>query len=233
MSQADVKAPREFKFVGGPSRKRRRRTCPKAVPATTATPKPSVHRSSNNLENEPTPLKSPADSTPVPEAPLEPDATQMETIIGPEPLNSPGLLSPATSAAISKFQDSIDWSSGSFMNPFIDPGPTFSGSFDAVNGQFQLPFYFGPDLPFIQIGDSSSTDHSPQDMMSGNTAQADDFEGKDSPVEDPSTPPPVDEIMLPSLAPTDASCNISSTITHLLTRCTSSCDQSLGLFGLS
>lgn len=233
MSQSDVKAPREFKFVGGPSRKRRRRTCPKAVPATPATPKPSAPRSSNNLENEPTILKSPADSTPVLEAPLETDSAHIEITLGPEPLNSPGLLSPSTSAAISRFQDSIDWSSGSFMNPFIDPGPTFSGSFDAVNRQFQLPFYFGPDLPFIQIGESSSTDHSPQDMMPGNAAQANDFEGRDSPVGDPSTPPPVDEIMLPSIQPTDASCNISSTITQLLNRCTSSCGPSFNFLGLS
>lgn len=100
----------------------------------------------------------------------------------------------------------------------MDPGPVFSTSFDQTGGQLQLPFYFGPDLPFIQLGDTSSTDNSPQGIAADVTAQPEEVAmGGD--VDVVSTPSAVDEIFLPSLEPTTAPCNISSTITQLLNRC--------------
>ncbi|KAL6400078.1 hypothetical protein AUP68_15770 [Ilyonectria robusta] len=226
MSQA--KAPREFKFVGAYSRKRRRRNgidpngpprnCtagatthpPASTPARTSTSSPRTVQGKESVGEKP------ANSAPPPSTkPPEPQSGPVETpLLSDEAVNlieSEMLLNPPTETIS---QDSnIDWSHSNLMNPFLDPGPSFMAPFD------HLPIYFGPDVPLVHLDENSSTDNSPQNNVDGSTLQTDgDGDGvriESATTTDPST---IDEIVLPSLNSQEAPCNISLTITQLLTR---------------
>ncbi|KAM0428481.1 hypothetical protein ACHAPT_006841 [Fusarium lateritium] len=182
MSEPQVKAPREFKFVGAFSRKRRRRngtgpTGPKSTAAVASTPRsaptPAAPTSSPKVvdgkEQDKGKLQenSPPGVTRPPEAQVPPANAPMICEETANPVDGDMMLQPTTEG-MSQGND-IDWSYSSLMNPFFDPGPSFITQFDQMNGHQQLPLYFGPDIPFVQLEESSSADNSPQDNFIGPT----------------------------------------------------------------
>ncbi|UPK98735.1 hypothetical protein LCI18_009670 [Fusarium solani-melongenae] len=229
-AQAQVKAPREFKFVGAYSRKRRRRngtgpTGPKSTAAVASTPRsaptPAAPNSSPKVANgkEESKDKSQQGSPPVvthpPDVQVPPPDTPMICEETANPVDSEMMLHPVTEG-MSQGND-IDWSYSSLMNPFFDPGPSFVAPFDQMNGHQQLPLYFGPDIPFVQLDESSSADNSPHDNFIGPTLP-NETNGANVDCDSGGQPSTIDEIVLPSLSSQEAPCNISLTITQLLTR---------------
>ncbi|KAF5005116.1 hypothetical protein FDECE_8436 [Fusarium decemcellulare] len=226
MSQ--VKPPREFKFVGAFSRKRRRKngpgpTGPKSCAATASTPQtaatPAAPTSSpKRAESKDENKDKPNEGTP-PVVTQPPDfqpplaATPLICDEPTNPVDNEMMLQ--TNEGINQGND-IDWSYSSLMNPFLDPGPSFMAPFDQVNGHHQLPIYFGPDIPLVQLEETSSTDNSPQNNFIGPT-QPTDEDTATIDCENTAEPPTIDEIVLPSLSSHEP-CNISLTITQLLTR---------------
>ncbi|KAH7121534.1 fungal-specific transcription factor domain-containing protein [Dactylonectria macrodidyma] len=231
MSQ--VKAPREFKFVGAYSRKRRRKngTVPNGVSrnliagATTPQPAPTPARAPTSspkaISEKEIDREKPASSTP-------PASTNPAETQPPEDLETPLLCEGAVDLTGSEMllnppaetishDNSIDWSYSNLMNPFLDPGPLYMAPFDQLGGHHQLPIYFGPDVPLIQLDENSSTDNSPQNGIAGPALPTDGDGVRIEPgtTADHST---IDEIVIPSLNSQEAPCNISLTITQLLTR---------------
>ncbi|KAH6892608.1 fungal-specific transcription factor domain-containing protein [Thelonectria olida] len=225
MSQ--VKPPREFKFVGAYSRKRRRRngaaptgakSCttvdstsqPAATPAAPTSSPRTVDRKEKN-KDKPAEITPPegAHGTQSPEAQASLAAPPVITEEVTNPVDDELMLH-SSDEAISQGND-IDWSYSGLMNPFLDPGPSFMATFDQMNGHHQLPIYFGPDIPPVQLEEAFSADNSPQDEFVAPTLPNN---GQGSTI-NAST---VEDIILPSLSSQDAPCNISLTITQLLTR---------------
>lgn len=166
------KTPREFKFVGAFSRKRRRRdgTAPGSIDfvgPTTRSKQAATKPQSEAVAAEPaTPPKSAdgnsegrdksADNTTPPaveatETGAEARAPLAATPVIPHENANPFDHDMMMGEGMNSGSD-IDWTYSSLMNPFIDTGPSFMAPFDQVNGQ--LPIYFGPDIPLIQLGDS-------------------------------------------------------------------------------
>lgn len=229
-AQAQVK-PREFKFVGAFSRKRRRRngtgpTGPKSTTAVASTPRsaptPAAPNSSPKVADgkEENKAKSQQGSPPIvthaPDVQVPPPDTPMICEETANPVDSEMMLQPVTES-MNQGND-IDWSYSSLMNPFFDPGPSFAAPFDHMNGHQQLPLYFGPDIPFVQLDESSSADNSPQDNFIGPNLP-NESSGANVECDADGQPSTIDEIVLPSLSSQEAPCNISLTITQLLTRC--------------
>lgn len=223
MSQAN--APREFKFVGGPSRKRRRRNFPKAAAASPKQTRVPTSRAADGEQGAPEGIN-PACTSPLPTQTL---SHVLDEHIGDETVNRLGPQSPSTDAAVSG--DLFDWLDASSMNPFFDIGVPFANSFDQTSGQSQtqpqLPFYFGPDIPFGQLWDSPPTDGSSHDFTAAAPPVVEDNDStRDSPREN-ATAAEAGDIMQPSLSLPHAPGNISNTISHLLTRCAWSAQRPL------
>ncbi|KAJ4248787.1 hypothetical protein NW762_012625 [Fusarium torreyae] len=189
MSQ--VKAPREFKFVGAFSRKRRRRdgTAPgsidfvgptsraktRAATSPASTPKPQNEAAPVEPATPPSSSKSGeareesqendiGNNTPTAQAPEIQAPLAATPIVCPEAAN-PFDHDMMINEGLNSGGD-IDWTYSSLMNPFLDTGPSFMAPFDQTNNT-QLPLYFGPDIPLIQLGDTPSTDNSPQNTFIG------------------------------------------------------------------
>ncbi|KAH7108793.1 fungal-specific transcription factor domain-containing protein [Dactylonectria estremocensis] len=156
--------PRQFKFVGGPSRKRRRRNEPKASDADLRSSGPVEPKDAapatnhghgqgeeHNAEGPPAPKLPISDKENRPR-PTEATATSMTT-------SNPGPLTLSPTAG--EFDLLLSWPNGSsFMNPFLDPSPVFSDPSSFLGGQFQLPTFLGPDMDFSHPHSSPSTDSS-------------------------------------------------------------------------
>lgn len=233
MSQA--KAPREFKFVGAFSRKRRGRKAPfgttvvtkrRAVAASTAPTEQARDAASavsvvpasgctdgrHSREEETEVVSMP---------PTEADASNIQLPMATPPLlceqdanlvESPIILNPPTSEALINQETDI-WSCSSFMNPFFDPGSSLPPAFQQASDEYQLPTYFGSDISAIPLEDTSSTDDSPQNDYFEPTSP--DAMSEVISVE----PAAVNQIVMSAMSPPRAPCNISLTITQLLARC--------------
>lgn len=175
--------PREFKFVGGPSRKRRRNTGPPKSAATPAASAPATAPAAT--ESAPTtsePEQTTRGATPTYTA----DALHAVLSYLPNPTGNGlaedrpehghqpgvegtdgagGVVTTGSMEGPGFFDDrlttGIDWTYGNFMNPFIDAGLRFGDVFGAPppDGS-QVPFYFGPEMPFLYAGESPSIDSS-------------------------------------------------------------------------
>jgi hypothetical protein len=232
-----VKPPREFKFVGAFSRKRRRRdgTAPGSIDfvgpttrskqAATSTPKPQSEAvvaepatppksADGNSEGQD---KSAENTTPpaVEATETEAQAPLAATPVIPHENANPFDHDMMMGEGMNSGSD-IDWTYSSLMNPFIDTGPSFMAPFDQVNGQ--LPIYFGPDMPLIQLGDSSSTDNSPENHFIG-PQLPNETDGTASEFAANAQSQAIEEPVLPLLNSHAAPSNISDTIAQLLTRC--------------
>ncbi|RKL08626.1 hypothetical protein BFJ68_g9420 [Fusarium oxysporum] len=231
-----VKPPREFKFVGAFSRKRRRRdgTAPGSIDfvgpttrskqAATSTPKPQSEAvvaepatppksADGNSEGQD---KSAENTTPpaVEATETEAQAPLAATPVIPHENANPFDHDMMMGEGMNSGSD-IDWTYSSLMNPFIDTGPSFMAPFDQVNGQ--LPIYFGPDMPLIQLGDSSSTDNSPENHFIG-PQLPNETDGTASEFAANAQSQAIEEPVLPLLNSHAAPSNISDTIAQLLTR---------------
>lgn len=228
MSQVN-KAPREFKFVGAFSRKRRSRKAPPAGPTgpkrravvTSTVPHeharaagPAVSASGSNS----TDARNADEAQPVEGAP-PPTATQPTQVQpslatpllvceeNPNHIASHIMANPSNEGT-SQGND-VDWSCSSLMNPFLDPGPSLMTPFHQINEDYQSPICFGSDILIMSPEGTSSTDDSPQ---------------SDYPV-DPTLPNEVanrattDGVVLPSLSSQQAPSNVGLTIPQLLNRC--------------
>lgn len=232
MSQAP--APKSYKFVGGPSRKRRRRTGPKPAPApgekqydfdVTATCDPDTTiaaaevpqtSSSQALGNGPT---------------IADDEATVSSPAAP--------LSPLADDAAGGGGNLLDWLHAGSMNPFFEPGlPYANTSFNGAQCDFQLPFYFGPDIPIADLWNSPPTEEglchdmaAPAAAVSedGGTARASpkaesvmagagDVDVTQQPQE-PQRQQQQQQQQKPSLSLPNAPGNISDTISQLLNRC--------------
>lgn len=234
-----VKAPREFKFVGAFSRKRRRRdgTAPGSIDfvgptsrpkqTSVSTPQPQHETAAAEPETSPSKSKSPNTSNERREKTVDsaaPPTTQAAEAQAP-PLAATPIVSQETanpfdhdmmvSDGINNGSD-IDWTYSSLMNPFMDTGPSFMAPFDHVNGQ--LPAYFGPDLPLIQLVDTPSTDNSPQNNFIGSQL-SNEADGATCEFDPNAQSQTIDEHVLTLLNSHAAPSNISDTIAQLLTRC--------------
>ncbi|KAM5343331.1 hypothetical protein ACJ41O_014297 [Fusarium nematophilum] len=229
MSQ--VKPPREFKFVGAFSRKRRRKNAPGAAgpklctaatstprptpaPATVSTPSPKTIDGKDG-NGEKTVNSTPPTVSQAPEIQATLTGAPLICEGSPNPIESDALLQPPNEE-IGQGNE-IDWTYSSLMNPFLDPGPSFMAPFDQVGGHHQLPIYFGPDIPLVQLDESSSADNSPQNNVIATSTQ-NEGDGERIDCETAGMASAVDEIVIPSLTSQEAPCNISLTITQLLTR---------------
>lgn len=233
MSQAQ--APREFKFVGAFSRKRRSRKAPLAGVSPTSAKRRAVVASTVDAAHEnatvPAVSATGSNSTNARDADEQQrygDGTPLTGVTQP-PQVQPSLTTPTSACqhisteypvenqinivADNTSEDAIqgndvDWSCSSFLNPFLDPAPALMASF-SQNENYQLPICFGPDMPsIIPPQDTSSMDGSPP-----------------SDYVDPALPnetvesAAIDEAVLSSLVSAQAPSNISITITQLLNRC--------------
>ncbi|KAG5789285.1 hypothetical protein H9Q69_011658 [Fusarium xylarioides] len=194
-----VKPPREFKFVGAFSRKRRRRdgTAPGSIDfvgPTTRSKQAATKPQSEAVAAEPaTPPKSADGNSEV------------------QDKNTESTTPPTVEATETEAQAPL----AATPNPFIDTGPSFMAPFDQVNGQ--LPIYFGPDIPLIQLGDSSSTDNSPENHFIG-PQLPNDTDGTAGDFGANAQSQAIEEPVLPLLNSHAAPSNISDTIAQLLTR---------------
>lgn len=214
MSQAP--APREFKFVGAFSRKRRRRngtigleTAAAVVTQSTgsaASPPALNDEKTQATRKKPRKTSSPTSVQPA-EAPASVTVDPFSCEETPNPLDHEMML-PSPQEGVRQ-DGEIDWSYSSFMNPFLDPGPSLLTPMSHHHdGLHQLPVYFGPDIPPIHLEETSSTDNSPDNNFTAPPTAA--TEGD---------PLAISEILLPPFNFQDAPSNISLTITQLLTRC--------------
>ncbi|KAF4967980.1 hypothetical protein FSARC_4541 [Fusarium sarcochroum] len=244
MSQ--VKAPREFKFVGAFSRKRRRRdgTAPgsidfvgptsraktRAATSPASTPKPQNEPAPVEPATPPSSSKSgearegsqenDAENT-APAAQAQAQAPEIQVPLAATPLVCPEAANPfdhdmMINEGLNSGGD-IDWTYSSLMNPFLDTGPSFMAPFDQTNNT-QLPVYFGSDIPLIQLGDTPSTDNSPQNTFIGPQLPPNETDGTTGEYDPNAQPQTMDEAVLPLLNAHAAPSNISDTITQLLTR---------------
>ncbi|KAI9150861.1 hypothetical protein HJFPF1_10638 [Paramyrothecium foliicola] len=231
-----VKPPREFKFVGTYSRKRRRRAPHASKTASKASTTSTEESTAINVATE---LPSKSLSRP-PKSPSHQDEFQAATNQqGPPPSDSEsgGLHAkqvPAVSYGqpvpedaeqevdVNRFTDSMDWAYGGLMNPFIDLGANFLPPIDQFGHAHQIPLSFDPELNLMHLGDSSSTD-SPSNADIG-AYQLNIQEAAEPSIVDPEDGEydvdnrRKDEIVLPPLQKNRGPCNISQTITQLLNR---------------
>lgn len=197
MSQAQ--APREYKFVGAFSRKRRRRN---GHVLTTepgyrvgAAASPQIPRESTIRPTTTTSSTCPAVIQPANISPALPASTPLPSQPQTNSVDDGvimGSLDPGP-------RDEADWAFSRLMNPFLDAGPLFIAPFDQ-----QPPIQFASDVPALQLDDRSSSSSSPRDDY------PDHEEGHSS---------MVDDIVLPPISAREAPSNITSTITQLLSRC--------------
>lgn len=149
--------PREFKFVGGPSRKRRRRN----------EPKPASHkmtRATERQSNVEAPKKHEAtEARPVSHhsqpSSIDGPAKEQQTAEYSVPQESsgisedsdPSLIMPLYTSpnALNFFFGTAD-NNSSIMNPFFDPGPVFGDSSAGVGTHPQLSSFLNPDMGFSQ-----------------------------------------------------------------------------------
>lgn len=231
MSQ--VKAPREYKFVGAFSRKRRSRngtassrsTGPKrranaaskaqdesahTLPDPKSDHKINEEGNVNEGQTSVAPTSSTATPTPDFQASL---AKAPSTCAQNDNATENQLMLDPSNEGVSQGSE-VDWSFSSLMNPSLGMGSSSAASFNSINDICQLPTDFGPDVPLVQI-DDTSTETSPQhDCMEPALPDA-RMSGASHAAESPA----LDEIFLLPLSPQQAPCNISTTITHLLARC--------------
>lgn len=221
--------PREFKFVGGPSRKRRRNTGPpksSAPPPTTSAPATApAGTESAQTTRVATPtytadaLHAVLSYLPNPTG-LAEDRPEHGGVEGPD---SGGIVATDSMDGPGFFDDRLtteaDWTYGNFMNPFIDTGLRFGDVFGPPPPDAsQVPFYFGPEMPFLYAGESPSIDSSTDSAAQGEfheegptragSVEADMTEATGSPairVPDPHS--------IPSI--------MTDTVTRLLDLCTS------------
>lgn len=175
--------PREFKFVGGPSRKRRRNTGP---PKSSAPPPPTTAPATAPATTESAaPTSEPENVTRVATPTYTADALHAVLSYLPNPAANglpedradhgpqQGVTGPDAGGVVTTdsmdgpgfFDDrlttGVDWTYGNFMNPFIDSGLRFGDMFGAPPPDTsQVPFYFGPEMPFLYAGESPSIDSS-------------------------------------------------------------------------
>lgn len=230
MSQ--VQAPREFKFVGAFSRKRRRRDgvlhsagsrsrahTPSTTPRRELAAALATHTSSFKITNEKEASKeknTDGESSPVaqmPEMQLPLEAAPLICQENANPFDEGMMLRPSDECM--SHGNDADWMCSGFMNPFLDPGASYVAPFDQLARHEHLPIYFGPDIsnPLEQIEDSPSTDNSTQDDLFEPNLSNENEEGVA--VEASA----IEEVALSSLSSQEATCNIGMTITQLLTRC--------------
>lgn len=203
MSQAQT--PREYKFVGAFSRKRRRRNghilttepgyCVGAA-ASPPTPRESTIRPTTTTASSTYPaVTRPANISP---------ALHASTPLLPQPQTNSVYDGAVTGFLDSGPRDEADWAFSGLMNPFLDADPLLMAPFD-----LQPPIQFESDVPALQLDDRSSSSNSPRDD------HPDHEEGHEQ------TPHSfmVDEIVLPPISAREAPSNITSTITQLRSRC--------------
>lgn len=254
MSQAQ--APREFKFVGAFSRKRRSRKTPgsAAAPLTAAKRRAIAsstvgvsHQNATALVAASTLVSTSADtrvlheeqqrsesdappgtSTARPRRAPPPEAQQQE----------PPRATPSSTGEHNAYpvenpihdmvecpnegtsqEDDIDWSCSSFMNPFLDPGPSLMDPLSHTNEDYQLPTCFGTEIPTIPSQGTTSTDGS-------------SWSNYFDPIVPNETvdPASIDDVALPPLSSKQAPSNIGVTITQLLDRCRLFVETLLTLF---
>lgn len=114
-------------------------------------------------------------------------------------------------------QDSeADWSFSSFMSPhaLLDgPGPSSATPFHHIHDTCQFSTEFGPDIPLAQT-DDALTETSPRDDYMESALPDAHMSGATA-----EPPFPAGEMFLLPPSPQQAPCSISTTITHLLARC--------------
>lgn len=232
MSQ--VKAPREYKFVGAFSRKRRSRNGAASSRSSTG-PKRRANAASKTQDESAHTLPDPKSDHKINE---KGNVRERQTSV--PPTSSTATPAPDFQASLAKASSTceqndnalenqlmldpsnesvgqgseVDWSFSSLMNPFLDMGSSSAASFHSINDICQLSADFGPDVPLVQI-DDASTETSPQDDYMEPAL----LDARMSGASHAPEPPVLDEIFLLPLSPQQAPCNISTTITHLLARC--------------
>lgn len=208
-----AKPPREFKFVSSYSRKRRRRNRPSAYgptfcltggalcsasrPATTLTRQPQSNAASASREDEA------IAGDMVSGAPLPPmNLAVAETARAPpasaedEEVVSNAIPHPLVEAFCQ--DNGINWPYMSLMNSFTNSGQSFIARADPLGDLDQLPVYFESDMPLLSPDDTLSSEDSP-------------------PNKEPTlAPSDIEEIILPLINPQQASCNLASATTQLL-----------------
>lgn len=191
MSQ-NTPLPKEFKFVGGPSRKRRRKTAPggaantEKVPASAAT----VHAAAR--------CRDPSNSTQSRvRGTAGPPSTSHAACLTVDDQSAHDAALPSTiltDPAIAG--DVLAWLDDGSMNPFFDPALQFAnaGGQDGAWSQMQsmVPFYPGADMIFSHLWDSPSTDDAYDQHAGGDVIQASD--DTISPEESPTADSSVEEI---------------------------------------
>lgn len=104
------------------------------------------------------------------------------------------------------------------MNPFFDLGLRSTNSFGQMSAPSQMPFYFGPDIPYVSFEDSPTTDNSIHDA----TTETDPQMQRNSPTDGADRHDldfdDLEGIAEQSLSLPHAPGNISDTISRLMTR---------------
>lgn len=136
------RAPREFKFVGGPSRKRRRNAAPPKPRASRAsfTVKPAAATRTCGSGPDLVEDKGPGD-------PLPPvtSSTGAEDVAPSAPAPAPDLISDGLAAG-------LDWPNRSFMDSLTDMSFWFTDDIVPSTDTTQAPLYFGLETPLYPIG---------------------------------------------------------------------------------
>lgn len=226
LMSSEIKPPREFKFVGAFSRKRRRHNVPNTTKPTDivnviTSPSPAPRSSGTPSRSK---LGVAAMRRPAPNAISELHSTGAASCVASDGAATAETILPAPTPVIQA--DDIDWSYTSLLNPFIDSGLSFGTSFDGFGGHDQLPMYFEPDLPLPQFNESPlSLEDSPLEQPTTTFQQNNTgMQQQDSTVDDGTMTLPltedVNKTTLPPFSSQEESSNISLTVAQLLSRCT-------------
>jgi len=222
-------APREYKFVGPFSRKRRRRdgtagsTNPTSrtvvaptpqidinVAAAGHSPSSDVHDRGHSDKERPTNLIPPVEvrTTEISPTFATPSLDRPDTVL----IDNVNALHD-TIADLSN-NDNVNGSYSAFMNPFLDLDPSFVTPFARISQDHQSHVNLGPNIPPLRLEDTSSVNGSAQDDATRSSVHV---RGNTGNVQRAIS----DETILPSLISLESPGNLSLTITQLLTRCTS------------
>jgi hypothetical protein len=239
---AQVKAPREFKFVGAYSRKRRRRKVPPSKEASTTPKSPPLHTSSVKQRGqqvqitvEPDTVSEPVLATcelPPSEPAMHSGHSVLDTLLPQDPAHGASELNIDGSR--------VGWpdSDSGLMNLFQDLSADYNIPLDSMSmaGQFTVPSFFpgsaagGPfNNPFGYLGGSPLTDSSarsqPQPDNHDEDDDDDDANDEDEELQDDtdghdmSLYNDMNDITLPPPETYSLHNGISHTISQLLTRC--------------